>query len=82
MDSWNGTCDGAPWEVEVDADCFAEGEPFVMSLSVDDSDEAAESLAALSAKQARELAVALIKWADVVDENNVRVWGTKTPAGA
>lgn len=76
MKEWAGVCDGDPWKLEVETDCFTKDEPFVVSMFIvngDPKNGREIGLAALSAEQARDLATALFREADNVDANNARV---------
>lgn len=73
--NWTGQdSDGVGWKVEVEADCFSGGDPMVVSLSVDNTEDGKRvdegALGMLSPGQAREMAASLKFWADYVEHRN------------
>lgn len=71
---WAGELDGDrddAWSLEVDYDCYTDGEPFVVDLwcGWDQNPQTAQG-AFLTPKQAREVAAALTKLADAVETVN------------
>jgi hypothetical protein len=65
-----------PWAVEIEHDRFSEGEPFVVSIWVQEATGDVPSsearMATPTAEQAREMAAALLRAADAADAANTR----------
>lgn len=60
------------WELEIECDCYSLSEPFTAGVWITNTG-APQIGAFLSSREAREAAEALVKVADSVDENNMRV---------
>lgn len=65
MFEWSGGKPDERWKLEVETDCFDLEEGMVVSVFMEQGGY--ETLAALSAEEAREVATALVKCADHID---------------
>lgn len=74
---WESTAGEDEWRVEIEADCFADDEPFVVSVWIEGeegvdgpSERSFQALATPTPEQAREMAAALVLYADLADDAN------------
>lgn len=84
MKRWEGEFEGWSWSLEVEHDRFSTDEPFVVSVGAMDEDEdgKSETLLCLSPIQAREVAAALLVYANFAEEANAKDPSSAGPSGS